>query len=241
MHASCVHAQPASALLRPAALRPCAHPFLRAAHGAAWKAWAQLTATPLGAAVSALNSTWTVPSAPQADEGQTLFFWNGVEPGDASAVLQPVLQWGASAAGGGDTWAYASWYVSAAHGSHFSPLVQVAPGEAVLGTSASSAAGVWSISASAPGRAPSVLNFAPAPGAPWATAYVVLEAYGVASDCSLYPAEGAVNFTGVALGVGGRGVQGPLAWQALAQGAGCSEHAVASAAGDAVQIRFDTA
>ena len=34
-----------------------------------------------------------------------------MEPADTSAVLQPVLQWGVSAAGGGNYWAIASWYL----------------------------------------------------------------------------------------------------------------------------------
>jgi hypothetical protein len=240
-HRSCVHPAPPRPL-RQAALRPCAHPFLRAAggHGAAWKAWAQASA-PGASAVTALNSSWRVPSAPQSAQGQVLFFWNGVEPADTSAVLQPVLQWGPSAAGGGDYWAVAAWYVSATHGSHYSPLVQVDPGEAVLGSNAYDAAlGAWTIAAAAAGRAPSVLTFAPLPGAPWATAYHVLEAYGVFSDCSAYPAEGAVNFTAVALEVGGGAPEQGVAWQAETQGAGCGERAQADARGDAVQILFDT-
>jgi hypothetical protein len=244
-HASCVHALPPAQLLRQAALTPCAHPPLRASggHGSAWKAWVQASAPGSGAAaVTALNSTWRVPSAPQGgDEGQVLFFWNGIEPADTSAVLQPVLQWGPSAAGGGAFWAYSAWYVSAAHGSYFSPLVQVAPGDSVLGTCAfDAAAGAWAIAAAAPGHDASVLRFAPVPGAPWSTAYHVLEAYGVGADCSAYPAQGAVNFTGVAVEVDGRPVQ-PVAWQAQAQGAGCGERAQADAAGDAVQILFNTA
>jgi hypothetical protein len=100
MHASCV--RPASAL---PPVR-CAHPFLRsnATHGSAWKAWAQVSA-PGGGSVSEINSTWVVPGPPVSPSQQTLFFWNGVEPEDTSAVLQPVLQWGSSAAGGGPYWA----------------------------------------------------------------------------------------------------------------------------------------
>ena len=173
-----------------------------------------------------------------------LFFFpagNGVEPLDTSAVLQPVVQWGPSAAGGGAYWAYASWYVSATHGSHFSPLIQIAAGDLVLGTNARSGDGTWRIAATAQGRAPSVLTFAPvASGAAWGTAYHVLEAYGVSTGCGAYPAAGSVNFTGVALEVGGSRVA-PIPWKLLVQNAGCGERATASARGDAVTILFDTA
>ena len=155
MHASCVHAATTPAL----APTPCGHPFLRsnATHGSAWKAWAQVSA-PSGS-VSAINSTWVVPGPPISPGGQTLFFWNGVEPADTSAVLQPVLQWGTSAAGGGPYWAYASWYVSASHGSHFSPLVKVSPGERVAGSNTLESDGVtWAITAAAPGKTASTVR-----------------------------------------------------------------------------------
>lgn len=60
--------------------------------------------------VSLLYGEWAVPPAPPANDGQILYFWNGVEPDDNSAVLQPVLQWGSTPAGGGAYWAVASWY-----------------------------------------------------------------------------------------------------------------------------------
>ena len=105
-HPSCV--SPLSA----APPAPCPFPFYRGSndtHGSAWKAWAQASA-PSGGSVTSLNSTWLVPSAPtNPNGGQVLFWWNGMEPQDTSAVLQPVLQWGPSAAGGGNYWAIASW------------------------------------------------------------------------------------------------------------------------------------
>jgi hypothetical protein len=282
MHTSCVRPAPPSA--SPPST-PCGHPFLRrsnATHGSAWKAWAQVSA-PSGS-VSSINSTWVVPGPPISPTDQTLFFWNGVEPEDTSAVLQPVLQWGTSAAGGGPYWAYASWYVSASHGSHYSPLVQVATGESVVGSNALESDGVtWVISAAAPGKKASTvrdgagpavckaarlcccaraarrlpffppthplpapsrrraqLTFKPVAGA-WPTAYHVLEAYGVTTECDLYPAAGAVNFTVNALAFGGNAAPSPIAWEfESTQAAGCGERASATAGGKQVSISFNT-
>jgi len=46
------------------------------------------------------------------DGGQTLFFFGGVSPSDNSWILQPVLQWGPSSAGGGEYWILSNWLVS---------------------------------------------------------------------------------------------------------------------------------
>jgi hypothetical protein len=78
----------------------CAYPAkANVTHGAAWKAWAQHVPTGSEREVSYLNGSWPVPPEPtDTSAGQTLFFWNGIEPTDTSAVLQPVLQWGVYAA-----------------------------------------------------------------------------------------------------------------------------------------------
>ena len=181
-----------------------------------------------------------MPGEPEVKAGQTLFFWNGLEPADSSAVLQPVLQWGSSAAGGGNFWAISSWFVSSSQGSHFSPLVRVSPGDVIVGTNTLLADGrSWAISATGPGGAPSELIFKPAPGA-WPTAYHVLEAYGVSTECTLYPAAGAVNFSVAALAFDGEEMAPPIAWDFMTQTAGCGEHASANADGTLVEISFDT-
>ena len=168
-----------------------------------------------------------------------LFWWNGVEPADTSAVLQPVIQFGTSAAGGGDYWAYSSWYVSAAHGSHFSPLVKLQAGDAVTGSNAVDASGGWNITCSAPARAPSTLSFTPVAGA-WSTAYHVLEAYGVTTNCGAYPASGAVNFTGVSLSINDKPVS-PIKWVDMTQSpVDCKEKSAANKAGTAISNSWST-
>nr|GAT47983.1 predicted protein [Mycena chlorophos] len=62
-------------------------------------------------AISSFTTTWTVPPVPAANNGQTVFLFNSIEPNSGNAILQPVLQYGPSAAGGGSYWAVASWYL----------------------------------------------------------------------------------------------------------------------------------
>lgn len=114
------------------------------------------------------------------------YFWNGVEPADNSAVLQPVLQWGSTPAGGGDYWAVASWYVSSNHGTIVTPLVNANVGDTVLGTNNFLSNKTWEICGTVSSSGNSTcFNFQPY--APYVYAYEVLEAYSVDSDCSLYP------------------------------------------------------
>jgi hypothetical protein len=264
MHSSCVHAHAHGARLEQALLPRCAHPFLRggdseaaaepavlrggnkiigagSGHGSAWKSWSQFSG-PATDSVTGLLSSWAVPPEPPAsgrDPSVTLFWWNGVEPADTSAVLQPVLQFGSSAAGGGDFWAYSAWYVSSAHGSHFSPLIKLQVGDVVTGLNVVDASGAWNITASAPKREPTTLSFVPVPGA-WATAYHVLEAYGVTTNCGAYPTTGAVNFTSVTLALDGMPVM-PIKWVDMTQApCDCKEQSRASKAGDAISNTWST-
>jgi len=48
------------------------------------------------------------------------------------SIIQPVLQWGSSAAGGGQYWAIASWFVGGAH-TVYSDLKQVSSGDTIYG------------------------------------------------------------------------------------------------------------
>jgi hypothetical protein len=56
-----------------------------------------------------------VPSAPTVN-GSTLYYWQGLQSGEFSpppygcGILQPVLQWGSSPAGGGNYWGMAAWW-----------------------------------------------------------------------------------------------------------------------------------
>ncbi|KAF7294592.1 hypothetical protein MIND_00995700 [Mycena indigotica] len=82
--------------------------------------------------IGSFASTWSVPPNPAANHGQVLFLFNCIEPGSGNAILQPVLQWGRSAAGGGAYWAIATWYLSPA-GTFHTPLINVNVGQVLSG------------------------------------------------------------------------------------------------------------
>jgi len=82
--------------------------------------------------VSSFKTTWLVPPAPATQSGQTIFLFNGIQ--NSTMIYQPVLQWGPSAAGGGNYWAVASWYVDGQSSTAFhSPLVPVGTGTTLVG------------------------------------------------------------------------------------------------------------
>ena len=74
--------------------------------------WTNSTGNPL----TYFSTNWIVPSNPTGSDGQTLFLFNGLQDGTTSTshILQPVLQWGTSAAGGGNYWSVGNWYAGCA-------------------------------------------------------------------------------------------------------------------------------
>jgi hypothetical protein len=91
-----------------------------------YAAWTNSTGKP----VSVLSTTWTVPPEPTTENGQTIYLFNGIQ--NSSFILQPVLQWGPSPAGGGEYWSIAAWWVSATE-THYSALSRVEVGDVLLG------------------------------------------------------------------------------------------------------------
>jgi len=81
--------------------------------------------------IDLMEGEWYVPNNPSA-YGGLIFLWNGIEPSNNSWVLQPVLQYGKSYAGGGNYWAIASWLVGSTS-TFVSPLVTVNPGDLIYG------------------------------------------------------------------------------------------------------------
>jgi len=141
-----------------------------------------------------LGSRWTVPPAPTNYVGQTVFLFPALEPQSRSAIIQPVLQYGPSMAGGGNYWSYASWYIDSSGHPIWSTLYTTVPGHLMMGTmdASSCSAGVcyWSIETTdfdyypnAPN--PSQLNTWTSEVFDWAWA-TVLEVYNV-SSCSQLP------------------------------------------------------
>lgn len=68
--------------------------------------------------IKSFRSDWYLPPDPATNHGQLLYLFNGITPSDLSTILQPVLQWGVSPAGGGQFWGVASWYVTGTSAFH---------------------------------------------------------------------------------------------------------------------------
>jgi hypothetical protein len=110
-----------------------AHPESTAtpAFGSGWITYASWT-NATGIPVSSFSTTWVVPDPPATQSGQVIFLFPGIQ--NETMIYQPVLQWGVSAAGGGNYWAVASWYVDGQGGlALHSNLVQVNPGDTLVG------------------------------------------------------------------------------------------------------------
>jgi hypothetical protein len=172
---------------------------------------------PSATAINYFNTNWVVPPAPSTSSGQTIFLFNGLQNSDH--ILQPVLQWGASAAGGGNYWAIANWYVGS--NAVYSSLIPVSPGTSLQGLmTLTGGSGTRYNYTSAFIGYPSInLNVTNIPKLYWAAES--LEAYGV-TRCSDYPNTAKTRLTAIDLRVGG--VQAPLSWTAVNSVTDCGQH-----------------
>jgi len=189
--------------------------------GAGWIAysgWVNQTGTP----VSSFKTTWVVPPAPTTQSGQTVFLFNGIE--NATMIYQPVLQWGPSAAGGGNFWAVGSWYASAPGGqSFYSSLTQVAPGTTIVGvmTLAGQSPSGCSYNCQFEGFSTSSLPIQNVPELTWCVQ--TLEAYQISAR-SDYPPVVMTAMSAIELLVGGN--PAPLDWLANSPVTDTGQHCV---------------
>ena len=80
------------------------------------------------------SGKWTVPSSPSSNDGQTIFYFIGSTDTQGYLILQPVLQWGSAADGGGAYWVIASWAVSSGGTVAYSTPQTVSAGDTINGT-----------------------------------------------------------------------------------------------------------
>jgi hypothetical protein len=145
--------------------------------------WQNSTGTP----VSSFRTTWRVPPAPATDNGQTIFLFNGIDPANTGdAILQPVLQWGSSYAGGGSYWSIASWYVLGNGQAFYTDLIPVNSGDTLVGVMklTGQAGGKFSYTSEFEGVANTTLPVLNVAELVWCNE--TLEAYDVQA-CSDYP------------------------------------------------------
>lgn len=145
-----------------------------------------------GIPIETFQTNWNVPSTPVANNGQTIFIFNAMQDGvtTTSHILQPVLQWGSSSAGGGSYWAVTNWYGSGSqtNGQYFhGALAQVSTGTTIQGVMSLTAVNgnEYSYTSSFSGYPASTeMTVNNAPQLIWA--FETLECYGMQSE-SDYP------------------------------------------------------
>jgi hypothetical protein len=135
------------------------------------------------------STTWKVPEPPVLISQQTIFLFDGIQDGATSTsyIIQPVLQWGVSAAGGGDFWAETNWFVSG-NQAFFGTLVEKGPTTTLQGViqETATAGGNYTYTSSFVGFPTS--NSITATNVPQATwAAETLEAYNVSNSNQQYP------------------------------------------------------
>jgi hypothetical protein len=180
--------------------------------------WANRDAEPL----RSFSTTWRVPPPPASSSGQTLFLFNGLQnTGPGYGILQPVLQWGPSAAGGGRYWSVASWYVTSRGQAFHTPLVRVEPGDELVGVMEllDEHDGKFSYRCELRGIPRTRLRLDNVAQLTWSTES--LEAYGV-HRCSDYPAAPSVPFRAIELRTD---ESPPLRWTVVDRVTDCGQHA----------------
>ena len=146
-------------------------------------------------------STWTVPPSPASNDGQTLYFFNGLEDiNDVVSIIQPVLGWNGNGLSG---WSIAAWNCCPSGTTNEATPVSVNSGDQIEGYNfANCSAGThtcasWDVVALDDQNG----NFSQLIGTPnegqtfnWAFGGV-LEVYNI-TQCSDYPASQASNIGG---------------------------------------------
>jgi len=150
------------------------------------------------AAIDSFTTSWEVPAVPAENHDQTIFLFNSIEPASGDAILQPVLQFGPSAAGGGSYWAVASWYLVGSS-TFYSSLVEVAAGDALTGviTLTSSSGSSYNYASSFTGISGTSITATGSDVLLWATE--TLETYGITTAAD-YPT-GSTTFSDINISV----------------------------------------
>lgn len=169
--------------------------------------WVEDASVTTSTSYGEIVATWTVPPGPTTNVGQTVYFFPGMEDTkDVVSIIQPVLQWGSSKAGGGNYWAIASWNCCPSGIADYSTPVTVNPGDTIQGTVKSTCgAGIescptWNITtADTTSGKSSNLSNSPSEGQTFNWAFGgVLEAYNIAY-CIDYPLSGPLTFSNIGL------------------------------------------
>lgn len=182
----------------------------------AYAAWKNTTGMP----IRRFEATYTVPPLPP-DDYQTIFLFIGLQ--NSTHILQPVLQYGLSAAGGGAFWSASSFFAGGqADKGQYSGMVTVSPGDSLTAVieASSAGAGTMDYQCSFEGLGPTNLL---APGVPEMTfSCGTLESYHIAGPAD-YPSASFATIGGLAVSNDGGPIQVP--WQLSGKPGKLGEHA----------------
>jgi len=173
-----------------------------------------------GKPLTSFKTSWRVPPGPFTQHGQTIFLFNGIQ--NSSMIYQPVLQWGPSAAGGGNYWAVASWYADGQGGQAFhTGLTQVGVDQILIGvmTETGKTGNNFNYNCVFQGIPNSSLPIQNVQELTWCAE--TLECYGI-TVCADYPAAGRTKMT--AIEVVTTGGHPALNWTADNAVTDCGQH-----------------
>src|SRR5580704_4793013 len=183
--------------------------------------WNNGTGTPL----STFKTMWQVPPPPSVqDSGEVVFLFNGIQNyGTNFGILQPVLQWGVSAAGGGPYWSVASWYVTSGGQAFHTNLVRVNPDDTLIGvmTLTGQSGSAFSYTSQFRGIAGTELPVQNIAQLMWCNE--TLEVYGLTA-CSNYPNTPLTEYTEINIRTGAS--TPAITWTPVNAVTDCGQHTV---------------
>jgi hypothetical protein len=191
-----------------------------------------------GKPIAYFSTKWVVPPPPASNDNQVIFLFNGMEQSGSGAnpggpyILQPVLQWGVSAAGGGAYWSITNWYVNGQNGTAlYKTLIQVNPGDVLQGvmTLTGGTGPDYDYLSSFVGHTGADLTVTNAAELKWACE--TLECYGATSQtplaqCSDYPNTPVTTFFEIEIKVGSSvatSTEASLSWSEGTSFTGCGQ------------------
>lgn len=195
------------------------------------KGWVEFAHWWSSDAITSLSGSWTVPPPPEAKDSQTLFLFLGLQDDSTKVteLLQPVLQWGLSPAGGGDYWSLSCWYLHVPALQKplltASTAVRVAEGESIDGyvrrREMNDTLSVWECGAKTDAGVSTGL--AVISGMDLRYSYAALEAYGKSMSCDHYPDARLTAFTDIRLDTDWQPVDSSrIQWDTTVVVPGCS-------------------
>ncbi|MGD0711818.1 MAG: T9SS type A sorting domain-containing protein [Bacteroidales bacterium] len=163
--------------------------------------WHHTGSTP----ITYFNTNWIVPNPPATSSYQTIFLFNAVVDtlhGSTGTyyILQPVLQWGQSSAGGGNYWSITNWCVCLTNWNvtavYYGSLIPVSPGTNLQGliTLTSDTGSAFNYNSAFTEYPDSALQVNHLKRADWA--YETLEVYNLIG-CNEYPSDTVIKMTDI--------------------------------------------